>query len=113
MDKKAELREARELFQDLADELGNGHLPLVLGFSGRANDTFPKLAGSSNLRTQPVEQQMRLYKGYPEDELVPIDEPMGIVALHAWLSWALGQPSYKKCLVFAAEGSAEEDGANA
>lgn len=110
MDKKAELQEARELFQDLADELGNGHLPLVLGFSGRSDDPFPKMAGPSNVRTQPVEQHMRLYKGYPEDELIPIDEPMGIVAFHAWLTWAVEQPPYKRCLSFSPKGpSSEED----
>lgn len=113
MNKKTKPQEARELFWELADELGNGHLPLVQGFSGKANDSFPKLVGTSNLRTQPVEQQMRLYKGYPVDELIPINEPMGIVAFHSWLTWAVEQPSYNRCLPFPTKGSVGEDGANA
>jgi len=108
MDEKTTIQEARELFWELADELGNGHLPLVQGFSGKANDPFPKLIGSANIVTQPLEQQMRLYAGYPDDERVPLEEPMGIVVLHAWLTWALEQPSYKQCLAFPTRESAEE-----
>lgn len=111
MNKKTTIQEARELFWELADELGmgNGHLPLVQGFSGRVNDPFPKLVGSANIVTQPVEQQMRHYAGYPDDERVPLEERMGVVALHAWLTWPVQKDPHRTHLLFATSEYSEEE----
>ncbi len=97
---KEEIQEARARFDEDKKARGSGYLSIMAGISSRIDDDYPSVLGNFNVRTQPLQQHLRLANGYLVKGAPEVSEPMSLVALHAWISWVLLEEPQKDRLAF-------------